>query len=152
MDWTNAKRQGVNDISRGLTVGYPGQIFQRGHFLTWPHARKWQMINDLNIDVIVNLWVKTDSDLSGISYLNFPMPGDEVPHWSQPVVALLEGMVNANLLIHCEAGVNRSAWLCARILMARYEMTGEQAYGRVMIAHPKARIHSTLKYDLLREA
>ena len=141
MDWTKADRMGVKLVAPGL--------LQRGQFLTWPHARKWQMIEDLGIGLVINLWLKTDPDLSGLSYINMPMPGDEVPKNAEHIAHLAAHWTGGAVLVHCEAGVNRSAWFCARVLMAK-GLSGEDAYQHVMQAVPRARIHATLKADLLR--
>lgn len=143
MNWLEAERQGVRQIVP--------RLYQRGHFLTWPYERKRQMMHDLRIDLVINLWLKADPDLSGMNYINMPMHGDAVPLNADLVARMAADWIGGGVLVHCEAGVNRSAWFCARILMSR-GLSGEEAYAAVMEAVPKARIHTALKGDLMRSA
>lgn len=143
MRWLDAQRQGVNLVGE--------RLYQRGHFLTWPHERKWEMLVDLDIGLVVNLWVKVDPDLSGLPVLALPMHGDYVPAWADKAARIAADWQGGAVLVHCEAGVNRSAWFCARVLMAR-GMSGAEALFQVAQAIGRTKINPKLKADLLKDA
>jgi hypothetical protein len=149
-DILSQKRAGVNEV-------ISGSLYQRGHFLTWPYAKKWQMLDSLDIDVVVNLWRPIDSDIANpglgrmVAYLNWPMMTDKVPENTKALVAFVAYLIRQGhtALIHCEAGVNRSAWLCARVVREVAGVAPEQALSQVQQAIPKARINPALVRDVL---
>jgi protein-tyrosine phosphatase len=130
----------------------PGRLYQRGHFLTWPRAQKWSLIEELGIRTVVNLWVKVDPDLSndkGLLYINWPIPGDRIPPDVDLMVPWLAKLLDRGpMLVQCEAGVNRSMWLCGRLLVARGVRPGE-ALGTVLEG---GRIKSVFQADIMQGA
>lgn len=143
-------REGVNEV-------IPGLLYQRGNFLTWPASRKWAMLNRHGIRVVVNLWSKVDPDLSverpGLVYLNWHISGTEPPAEAAYVISMLANLARRGMpiLVHCEAGVNRSAWLCARLVHALDpSLTGSQALQEVYNALPGVRMRSGLQEDIER--
>lgn len=120
-------RAGFNEI-------IPSLLWQRGQFLTWPASRKRKALDERGISVVVNLWHKIDPDLSperhGPIYLNWHIspsqPADEV---SEVIVGTLVYLLETGngMLVHCEAGHGRSAWLCARLVAAYAGMPFSEA-------------------------
>jgi protein-tyrosine phosphatase len=139
----------------GVTEIIPGRLYQRGHFLTWSAERKQKMLAEHGIGVVVNLWQKVDPDLSstGVLYVNWPIPGGRPPAFAEEMVSLLVRHLRMGIpvLVHCEAGVNRSVWLCARLLHA-YDgvLTGPQTVQAVANLMPGARMRPGLKEDIER--
>ena len=134
----------------------PGLLYQRANFLTWPRARKWQLLNRYNIKVVVNLWHKIDPDLgsdeSGITYVYWPIESSLPPnHQIYAMVNFLyERMFQGDaVLVHCEAGVNRSAWLCARLLMEHLEMSPRAALEEVRNRIPRANLRDSLATNIM---
>lgn len=131
----------------------PGRLYQRGHFLTWPSEQKWDMLRELNIKTVVNLWVKVDPDLSnsaGLVYITWPIAGDEVPPDADLMVPFLARLLDRGpMLVQCEAGVNRSLWLCGRLMAAR-GFKGNVALGTVL-ALAKGKMKSVFQADIYRQ-
>lgn len=135
-------------------VVIPDLLFQRGNFLTWPYAQKQRLLADNQITVVVNLWTKVDSDLStdepGRVYLHWPIPGDRVPAEWRLMRSFLGALLRANrrVLVHCEAGVNRSVWLCALLLADLEDISGTEALQRVEAAIGRIHVRSALREHL----
>lgn len=133
----------------------PG-LFQRGNFHNWPRSQKWRMLEASGITMVVNVWHKVDPDLSAdegrVAYLVWPVVSTGLPKNADSVVDFLAGQLaqGEKLLVHCEAGVNRSSWLCARLLMAWKGMSREEAWATVKKANPSAELRPELEADLRR--
>lgn len=100
----------------------PGKLYQRAHFLTWTAGQKQALLERLGVTVVVNLWLKVDPDLSGqCIYLNWPIAGNRVPPDTKAMTNLVNHLLDTGhvVLVHCEAGRNRSAWFCARLAAMR---------------------------------
>lgn len=140
-------RMGVNEV-------LPGSLYQRGHFLTWTHAQKHEFLEDLGVDVVVNLWGRVDPDLSSnghdIYYVVQPVSSRSVGLEEEALVSMIGALMFAGhrVLVHCEAGVNRSAWLCARLVALRNHITAPEAWDIVKKAVPSARLRPELARDL----
>lgn len=141
-------RRGVNEV-------IPGKLYQRGHFLTWTHEQKHQMLLELGITVVVNLWNHVDPDLSrdieGVLYLNYVASPSRVPPEADLLVAFLTGLLKSGhrLLVHCEAGRGRSVWLCGRLVRSYISATsGADALAWVLDAVPKADVNLILQKDI----
>jgi predicted protein tyrosine phosphatase len=112
-----AGRAGVNEV-------LAGRLYQRGKFITWPQRQKREMLKELGVTLVVNLWSKIDSDLEaesvGVTYLNHLASPSHVPAEADVVVEFIASMIKAGhaALIHCEAGRGRSVWLTARVAQA----------------------------------
>lgn len=138
-------RGGVNTI-------IPGKLYQRGNMLKWPREQKEKLYDELGITVTVNLWSKVDPDLSHSSrmVLNYPITSKRP---DRATADAMTNMVNALLdaghvvLVHCEAGRNRSAWFCARLLAHRGG-TIREAGAAVYAAVPGAKLRPELADDL----
>lgn len=144
---TEAKRAGVREV-------IPGVLYQRGQFLSWPHAQKHKVLNDLGITCVVNLWHKIDPDLSSpmqdVVYLNLHMNTDKVSRTAEATVFYVHHLMVAGhrVLVHCEAGVNRSSWLCARLVRLHYGIEADAAWSLVQAAIPSAKLRPGLKQNL----
>ncbi|HEY6568578.1 MAG TPA: dual specificity protein phosphatase family protein [Actinomycetota bacterium] len=150
MDVTNRKRQGVNAI-------IPGLLYQRGHFLTWPHERKMTMLEELGISVVINLWHRVDSDLSqdipGTFYINAPMSPSAMPRDARSLLDFAGKLLAAGhvTLVHCEAGKGRSAWFATRLMAERLGISKAEAWQIVQQAVPGNSVHGPLLRDLTEE-
>jgi protein-tyrosine phosphatase len=148
---TLAKRGGVNEV-------IPNMLYQRASFLTWPHDRKIELLNALDVTVVVNLWMPVDSDLAFAEYervyLNWHLPTNRVVDDADVMVKMISGLMRAGrrVLVHCEAGRNRSAWLCARLVQDRLQVSGQDALDIVYRGVPAAKINGALVRDLMRFA
>lgn len=143
------KRAAFNEV-------IPGKLYQRGRFLSWPRKKKDQMLEDHNIRVVINLWSKVDPEVSGDSnriYLHLPMKGN------RPIDSvILDGLLvflmpfvasEDAVLVHCEAGVNRSCYLVA-CLVAEYEnISGKEALGIIEEKCGKVKMNKNLKEAIL---
>jgi hypothetical protein len=138
-------RRGINEI-------VPGKLYQRGHMLTWPAADKHRMLDELGITVVVNLWLKVDPDLSGrVIYINWPISGAAVPPDADAMTAFVSGLLSSGhvVLVHCEAGKNRSVWFCARLLRMAF---GPSARGTNVLDLVKRKVPGTsLRSQLERD-
>lgn len=142
-DWVGQRRRRVNMVTP--------RLFQRANFLTWDLKGKRAMLEDLRIDIVVNLWDKADPDLSNglVRYLNWPMSGIQPPADASLLATFLANcmMHGRHVLVHCEAGRNRSVWLCARILVAG-GADPSSALGIVKAHVPQAKVNSRLVADV----
>lgn len=138
----------------------PKRLWQRGQFLTWPAEQKWGMLRSVNVTTVVNLWTKVDPDLSapspnggGILYINWPITSDRVPPETDSMVAFLATLMitkPGGMLVHCEAGVNRSAWLCARLIAAVEIVSRPDALEWVTNRINRVNLRPALAADLAR--
>lgn len=125
----------------GLIEVIPG-LYQRGNFLSWPYKQKTEMLQRNGITVVYNLWSKVDPDLSGqCLYINWPIRGNAYPEHALEMVSHASNLLASGevLLVHCEAGVNRSAWFCAAIVARVNGWPYERALQLVQQRIPRAR-------------
>ena len=152
MNPTEKRRHGVNEV-------IPGRLYQRANFLTWPYMDKKDMLSALSINVVVNLWRPIDSDMADhrrgtkhndALYINWHMATDTPPSGADDLVRFLGALMRkeAVVLVHCEAGRNRSAWLCARLVGDLLNVDWKVALATVQRAVPKAAINRRLKKDV----
>ena len=141
-------RGGVNEV-------IPGLLFQRANFLNWPRRQKQAMLARHGIRVVVNLWHKADPDLSSdaegtLLYLNWHIAGDTVPDHAKEIIQLLLLLLHDRwpILIHCEAGSNRSVWLAAELVRRWGGVTGEEALEMIQSRVPGAKINRHLREAL----
>lgn len=154
----NRLKRGRIELTRRASFNevIPGKLYQRGRFLSWPRKKKDQMLEDHKIRVVVNLWSKVDPEVSGDSdriYIHLPMKGnkplDEIV--LEKLIPFLASFIlwNNAVLVHCEAGVNRSCYLTA-CLVANYEgISGEEALKIVEETCGKVKLNKNLRQALL---
>jgi hypothetical protein len=141
-------------MSRGaVNVILPERLYQRAHFLTWPYSQKQALLRQHRIDVVVNLWRPLDSDLAGphrFVYLGVHMAGNSVPPEADSTVRYVAALLRAGkvALVHCEAGKNRSAWFCTRLLMELGHFSAHEALRIVHERIPQADINGALLADI----
>lgn len=124
----------------------PNKLYQRGQFVTFPWQAKMDMLNKYDIGLVVNLWVRPDPELhtkQGLIYIHWPISGAERPRMADSMIDLINDHMcsGTKILIHCEAGVNRSIWLAAK-LVARYNnISGSESLEHVksIVSHTKMR-------------
>lgn len=131
----------------------PGTLYQRGQFLTFPWASKIEMLNRYRIDIVVNLWSRPDPELHAkpeLIYIHWPIGGASPPAQADIMLgALTEYMKRGyRVLIHCEAGVNRSIWLTAKLVARYQEVNGLVAYEHVISKVGRVKMRSGLLTDL----
>lgn len=131
----------------------PGKLYQRSQFMTFPWNTKLEMLNRYDIGMVVNLWARPDPELhakSGLIYLHWPIGGGERPRLSDAMIELIDQALwdGVKVLIHCEAGVNRSIWLSAKV-KARHQLTGGiQAFNSILDLVTRTKVRSGLMSDL----
>lgn len=129
----------------------PGKLYQRGQFLTWTYDQKRKFLSDRGITLVVNLWSKFDSDLSGLcTYFCWETSPHEVPKNAITTIDFLrDSMLNGHVvLIHCEAGRGRSVWLAARVASKMWGASGPDTWQRVKAAVPNQSVRPELLADL----
>jgi len=148
MDQIGRKRAGVNEV-------IPSVLYQRGQFVTWPHDYKRRMLDDLNISVVVNLWLPVDSDLARVQhesliYIAWHIPGDSIPVTADRMITFIAGLMRdgRRVLVHCEAGRNRSAWLCARLAANVVGLSRPEAWDLIKRTIPSAKVNRAFELDL----
>ena len=130
------------------------RLYQRGEFLKWTYDQKQDLLSELGVDVVVNLWGKVDPDLSSngqnLIYLSTAVSSRGNPDADQ-MVAFVAGLMRSGhaVLVHCEAGVNRSAWFCARLIVALGLGSPVDAWQMVEAAVPRAKLRPDLWRDLM---
>lgn len=145
------KRMAVREI-------IPGKLYQRGHFLTVSRSTKERIIQENRIDVVVNLWAKPDieMDMNGVIYLYWPIRGNRPPE-EQTLRLMLDMlqqlMQDKCVLVHCEAGKNRSIFLTTLLVARHFGYSGADAFRYVRERCPTAKMNAGLheyveKYQL----
>jgi hypothetical protein len=144
----------VIERTRGaVNVVLPGKLYQRGNMLKWPLAQKEKMFQELGITAVVNVWSKVDPDQSHPSriYINYPVTSKR-PHGptATSMARLVAALIRSGhvVLVHCEAGRNRSVWFCIRVLVALGGVGVTEAYEAVLAAVPSAALRPELREDL----
>lgn len=123
----------------------PSKLYQRGQFMTFPWSAKMEMLEQYNIDMVINLWARPDPELHtkpGLVYLHWPIGGGEPPAEAEKFLDFIyQYMSDHTVLVHCEAGVNRSVWLVAKLYERFHKVTGKSALEMVnkRINHTKIR-------------
>lgn len=109
-----------------VTEVYP-RIFQRGKILTWPISKKLDFLAEHNIRLVVNLWTKSDPDLSESDidayyflpqYRSLGMLKHPGVRASVEACAMYHSRTKSGILILCESGVTRSVFFTGLLLEA----------------------------------
>ena len=136
-----------------LNTIIPGKLYQRGQFVTFPWSAKMQVLDKYDIGMVVNLWARPDPELhtrQGLIYIHWPIGGGEPPKNYHYMTDMIENYMRSGVkvLVHCEAGVNRSIWLVARLLAAYEQIDGSQALQRVSEAVGRVKVRQGLVTEL----
>lgn len=131
----------------------PEKLYQRGQFITFPWAAKMAMLERHEIDVVVNLWARPDPELhtkQGLIYIHWPIGGGEPPYPKWPIIACLDEYMSAGrrVLVHCEAGVNRSIWLASLLSAIQLGISGNEAFERLQEKTGRVKVRAGLLADL----
>jgi len=131
----------------------PGVLFQRGQFVTFPVKTKIEMLERYNINMVVNLWARPDMELhqkQGLVYIHWPIGGGDIPPLSAHMEHLILSHMHAKpaVLIHCEAGVNRSIWLITKLLSLYYNISGPEAWEQIQGKVGRTKVRNGLFVDL----
>ncbi len=144
-DKKKRRRAALNEV-------IPGKLYQRGRFEGWPQKQKERVLKEHNIGMVVNLWAKMDPEVANdtrILYLFYPIYGNKPPPpgMLKILVQLIREQIRYGLavLIHCEAGVNRSCFLSACVVAELEGMCGEAALGYIGGVCGKVKIHKNLQ-------
>ena len=139
---------------RMATVEIMPGLYQRANFLSWTYDQKKKMLQELGITVVGNLWNNVDPDLSGqVISINSPIRGNAIPQ-SRTFILTVAALIKQGetVLVHCEAGVNRSAWFCAEVVAQLQGMTLAEAIAYVNEKQPRTNINMGLKPELEKVA
>jgi hypothetical protein len=137
-------REGVSEI-------IPGKLYQRGQFMTWFLDRKMEFLKRNGITAVVNLWGKIDPELEGIRYFVWPLRSNNPDNIDDLAIFVHNLMVEGDVvLVHCEAGVNRSVWLCTKLLMLYDEsLSAQEALDQVSEKVGRTKVNKNLFASLL---
>lgn len=131
----------------------PG-LYQRANFLSWTYKQKQDFLHEHGISVVVNLWNKVDPDLSGqVLYICWPIRGNKLPDGARALILMVAALIKRGetVLVHCEAGVNRSAWFCAEVVSQLNGLSLKDALAFVQEKQPRAKVNMGLKDEDLGE-
>ena len=134
----------------------PDKLYQRGRFQSWPGKKKQDILESHNIGLVVNLWAKVDPEVTNDTrrtYIHFPMRGNVPPKPEQldALVGFISSFIweDQAVLIHCEAGVNRSCFLTACMVATIESVCGQTALDYVDVACGKVKINPKLRKFVL---
>lgn len=132
----------------------PDKLYQRGQFVTFPWAAKMKMLEEYDIGMVVNLWARPDPELhtkQGLIYIHWPIGGGSPPFNSEAMIDLIESYMcsGTKVLVHCEAGVNRSIWLVSRLLAKHELLPGKEAFDIVKSRAGHTKVRDGLIQDLI---
>ena len=133
-----------------------GKVYQRGCFQSWTRKKKDQILSENNIGLVVNLWTKIDPEVCNDvyrTYLHFPMKGNipPTPDMLDAIIHLIrvhlyEGVA---VLIHGEAGVNRSQFLAACMVAEINVVSGEEALAHLANGTWSVKVNKNLRQFII---
>lgn len=123
----------------------PRKLFQRGRFDKWPKERKLAELAELQIDVVANLIRIPDEDIcgpDGVEYYMLPIADGKIKDddlLDKLATHLLQRILEGHkVLVHCNAGRNRSSLLSALIVRKYFKISGLEALNYVRERRPEA--------------
>lgn len=121
----------------------PGRLYQRGHIDHLPAVEVQEALRKHNIGVVVNLHNRPSGNLGRVLYIHWPIPDNKLPDeiTLKALANLLASIIQWShkaVLVHCNAGRNRSALLSALIVRAIHEISGKEAMEFVQGKRPNA--------------
>ena len=119
------------------------QIIQGLYISSYDVALDKNTIDELNIKTIVNCTCK-DEKLDNITYLRIPINDPPLQedivyvntHYQNIVQYIDNKLMMGNVLVHCQAGSQRSATIVAIYLMMKYNMTASNAISLIKSKRP----------------
>ncbi len=123
----------------------PGSLYQRGRFDKWPKKRKLLELEELGITVVANMIRIPDEDIAGpdgVEYYMLPIPDGKIKDpdmLNRLADRLLQRILGGKkVLIHCNAGRNRSGLVSALVVRRYYKISGQEALNYVRGKRPQA--------------
>lgn len=123
----------------------PKKLYTRGRFDRHPKESKLKALREHGIGVVVSLIRHVDEDLAGpdgLEYYNLPIADGK--NWDQNMVMALSYRMaekirqEKKVLVHCNAGRNRSGLVCALIVRELWGISGSEALEYVRKKRPRA--------------
>lgn len=123
----------------------PGKLYTRGRFDRHSKETKLKSLREQGIGIVVNLIKRFDEDLAGpdgLEYYSLPIADGE--DWDQAMVLALSYRMaerireGQRILVHCNAGRNRSGLVCALIVRELWGISGSEALEYVRKKRPRA--------------
>lgn len=104
-------------------------------------ARSEKVISSLQIGLIVNCTKDIPRTTQGVDFLRIPiddLPGSDITaHFKEAIEAIdAARKSDRNVLVHCFAGISRSATIVAAYLMKKHGISSGEALTRIKAARP----------------
>ena len=112
----------------------PGKLYTRGRFDHKPKEDKLKALREQGIDIVVCLIRHPDSDLIesvDVEYYYFPMSDGKIRNIGEltvmSAILTLAIKLGKRVLIHCNAGRNRTGLICTLIVRELFGISGSEA-------------------------
>jgi hypothetical protein len=124
----------------------PDRLYQRGQIYTWTLDVKKQALQELGITAVLNLWPKTDPDMSNLNldaYLQLYCPHSK-DTLNPSVIKAADSMADylrlpgRRLLVLCEAGKTRSVFFSILVVRNLLEISTAEAKELVLSKVPSS--------------
>jgi len=123
----------------------PHKLYTRGRFDRHSKEAKLRSLREQRIDIGVNLIKNFDEDIAGPDGLEYySLPIADGKDWDQAMVMALSYRLaerirqGERILVHCNAGRNRSGLVCALIVRELWGISGSEALEYVRMKRPRA--------------
>ena len=125
----------------------PGRLYTRGTLRKMSPEAKRDGLWELGINVVVNLTRRIDvtlRDTLSLMYIHYPMPDGRLDEAQWIYIGQLASFLaerikqNARVLIHCNAGRNRTGLLAALVVARVKSISTEEALAYVRHRRPLA--------------
>ncbi|KAL0049954.1 hypothetical protein WJX82_001575 [Trebouxia sp. C0006] len=125
----------TQSVKANATVGYPGEIIPDLLYLgNWEHAEDFSALKDLGVKRIISIHNNPENLQvpKGFQHLKMTVADvhtqDITPYFNPSYDYIEEArLANQGVLVHCGAGVSRSASLCIAYLMRRFAWNAARA-------------------------
>ncbi|KAL0027469.1 hypothetical protein WJX77_003809 [Trebouxia sp. C0004] len=125
----------TQSVKANATVGYPGEIIPDLLYLgNWEHAENFSALKDLGVKRIISIHNNPENLQvpKGFQHLKMTVADvhtqDITPYFNPSYDYIEEArLANQGVLVHCGAGVSRSASLCIAYLMRRFGWNAARA-------------------------
>ncbi|DBA81048.1 TPA: hypothetical protein ACH3X2_007249 [Trebouxia sp. C0005] len=125
----------TQSVKANAAVGYPGEIIPDLLYLgNWEHAENFSALKDLGIKRIISIHNNPENLQvpKGFQHLKMTVADvhtqDITPYFNPSYDYIEEArLANQGVLVHCGAGVSRSASLCIAYLMRRFGWNAARA-------------------------
>jgi len=121
---TEIKKSNLSDIDPTVIESYPEILPERSKIYEGLYMGSFPMTDTSEFDLVVSLSRRSNDMIASIckSYLHFPFydsPMIPNPKILRYLAELIANFVDfgENVLVHCDAGLNRSGMVCALVLI-----------------------------------